>query len=407
MYSAPNIQIVPGRRLAAAGATPAFDSTASHLPAKADVIVVGAGIIGLSIAWRLAAGGQRVVVIDKAEAGSGASLAATGMLAAAAEYEAGGEILIQFALESQRRWEPFAAELEQASGLDLDFDRSGTIVVAMTRDETARLRSRFDLHGKVGLETRWLTGESVRTLEDGLRPSVTAGIHCLRDFQIDPRRIMPALEIAARRAGVTIIENQPVSALAMQAGSVAGIAAGDLECMAPVVVLTTGAYAGSGQLVPSGLTIPVRPLRGQSVCLRAPATQPPLLRHVIWTEQVHMAQKSGGRLIVGATVEEAGFNADVTVGGLFALLEAARRALPGVEDISVEAVWSGFRPTSQDDAPILGETGVPGLLLAVGHHRNGILLAPATAEAIAAMVLGTPVAQSAQSLTLQRFGRKT
>jgi glycine oxidase len=218
---------------------------------------------------------------------------------------------------------------------------------------------------------------------------------------------MPALVNAAERAGVTIVENQKVNRLVMEAGSVVGIAAGDLECLAPAVILTTGAYAGSGQLAPAGVTIPVRPLRGQSVCLRAPATQPPLLRHVIWTEQVHMAQKSGGRLIVGATVEEVGFNPDVTVGGLFALLEAARRALPGVEDFSVEAVWSGFRPTSQDDAPILGESGVPGLLLAVGHHRNGILLAPATADAIAAIVMGTAVAQSAQSLNLERFGSKT
>ena len=119
-----------------------------------------------------------------------------------------------------------------------------------------------------------------------------------------------------------------------------------------------------------------------------------------------MAPKSGGRLIVGATVEEVGFDANVTVGGLFALLDAARRALPSVEDVAVEAVWSGFRPTSEDDAPILGAAGLPGLLLAVGHHRNGILLAPATADAIAGWALGTQVAPSAQSLNLQRFGRR-
>ena len=406
MYSGRASQIIAGRRLAAEGESLSVAAAGSRLPETADVVVVGAGIIGLSIAWRLALSGQKVVVVDKGQVGSGASLAATGMLAAAAEYEAGGEILIAFALESQRRWEAFGAELEQASGLDIDFDRSGTIVVAMTRDETARLRGRFELHQKVGLESRWLTGAEVRDFEGGLRPTVTAGIHCPGDFQVDPRRVMPALEIAAKRAGVIIVENVDVTGLLTSAGAISGVASGDDECQAPLVVLTTGAYAGSGQLLPADLAIPVRPLRGQSVSMRSPANQPPLLRHVIWTEQVHMAPKSGGRLIVGATVEEVGFDANVTVGGLFALLDAARRALPSVEDVAVEAVWSGFRPTSEDDAPILGAAGLPGLLLAVGHHRNGILLAPATADAIAGWALGTQVAPSAQYLNLQRFGRR-
>ena len=379
---------------------------AARLPERADVIVVGAGIIGLSIAWRLAQAGRKVVVVDRGEVGSGASLAATGMLAAAAEYEPGGEILIDFALESQRHWDSFGAELAQVSGIDLDFDRTGTLVVAMTRDETARLRGRFELHAKAGLTTRWLDGSEVRDLEGSLRPSVTAGLHCPLDFQVDPRRVMPALQAAALRAGVIVVEHVDITGLDMTAGAVTGVTSAGGVCQAPVVVLTTGAHAGSGQLLPPALALPVRPLRGQSVCLRGPAHQPALLAHVLWTEQLHMAPKSGGRLIVGATVEEVGFNPDVTVGGLFALLEAARRALPAIEEISVEAVWSGFRPTSQDDAPILGETGVPGLLLAVGHHRNGILLAPATADAVAGCVLGADMSAPARMLNLQRFARQ-
>ena len=407
MYSGPSGTLIGGRRLSMDGAgLPLSSLPSARLPERADVIVVGAGIIGLSIAWRLAQAGQKVVVVDRGEVGSGASLAATGMLAAAAEYEPGGELLMDFALESQRRWDSFGAELAQVSGVDLDFDRTGTLVVAMTRDETARLRGRFELHAKAGLKSRWLDGSEVRDLEGSLRPGVTAGIQCPLDFQVDPRRVMPALQTAALRAGVIIVEHVDITKLERTAGAVTGVSSADCACQAPLIVLTTGAHAGSGQLLPPELALPVRPLRGQSVCLRAPAHQPALLAHVIWTEQVHMAPKSGGRLIVGATVEEVGFNPDVTVGGLFALLEAARRALPAIEDISVEAVWSGFRPTSQDDAPILGETGVPGLLLAVGHHRNGILLAPATADAVAGCVLGSAVSAPARALNLQRFVRR-
>ncbi len=406
MYQNTSIEILAGQRLFSPEElrSTTVPVVGQDLPVRADVIIVGGGIIGLSIAWRLALLGQKVVVVEKARIGSGASLAATGMLAAAAEYEAGGEILIAFALESQRRWETFATELEQGSGMDLDFDKSGTLLVSLTRDETARLRSRFEMQAKAGLSVQWLSGEAVRELEGGLRPSVNAGIFCPLDFQIDPRLLIPALEKAARGAGVAIIEEASVDSLVMQAGAVDGIISGKRECRAPLVIVTTGADAGRRSFLPQSLKIPIRPLRGQSICLRIPERHPPLLQHVIWTEQVHMAQKSGGRLIVGATVEEAGFNPDVTVGGLFALLEASRRALPALEDIALEAVWSGFRPTSQDDAPILGASGVPGLLLAVGHHRNGILLAPSTADALVAYALGQDIPHSAEPLNLQRFG---
>ena len=158
-------------------------------------------------------------------------------------------------------------------------------------------------------------------------------------------------------------------------------------------------------LAPLGIDIPIRPLKGQALALKT-SRQTGNLTRVVWTEQIHMSPKSDGRLIVGATREDTGVNAAITVGGALALLEGVHRALPSSEEMEIEAIWSGYRPTSDDDAPILGETGVPGLLLATGHHRNGILLAPATAAALEELVVNGAMSGSASRFGLARFAKR-
>ncbi|MGY2050493.1 glycine oxidase ThiO [Methylobacterium sp. JK268] len=359
------------------------DPATDRLPERADVAVVGGGLIGLSIGWRLAAAGLAVAVLEKGRAGDGASLAATGMLAAAAELEPGGDALLPLCLESQRLWHPFRDELEAASGLSIDYRREGTLVVALGRDEVERLRFRHDLQRRSGLDAAWLSGPEVRAREPFLRPTVTAGLFCPADHQVDPARTMAALRRALRAAGGRLVEDCPVEGLERAGGRVVGVATPAGILRAGTTILASGAWAGSGSLAPD-LALPVRPLKGQSIALKVTGRSG-RLDHVVWTEQVHMAPKGDGHLIVGATVEEIGFDPSLTAGGLFALLEGARRALPSVEEMSVAHVWSGFRPTSDDDAPILGEA-LPGLVLAVGHHRNGYLLAPVTAAAIAGLI---------------------
>ncbi|WP_204165483.1 glycine oxidase ThiO [Methylobacterium sp. 17Sr1-1] len=379
---------------------PAPSPESDRLPERAEVAVIGAGLIGLSVAWRLARAGLSVAVIERGRAGDGASLAATGMLAAAAEHEPGGEVLSPLCLESQRLWHPFRDELEAESGLSIDYRREGTLVIALGRDEVERLRFRHELQRRDGLSVEWLSGSAIRAREPGLRPTVTAGILCPDDHQVDPARVMAALRRAFRAVGGRLVEETTVTAFAREGGRVTGVETSAGSLRAGTVVLASGAWAGEGSLVPD-LALPVRPLKGQSMALQM-TPRSGLLSHVVWTEQVHMAPKGDGSLIVGATVEETGFDPHLTGGGLYALLEGARRALPGVEEMRVAGIWSGFRPTSDDDAPILGEAR-PGLVLAAGHHRNGYLLAPVTAEAVATLILRGETLPVAAPFGLSRF----
>ncbi len=373
------------------------------LPERADVAVVGAGLIGLATAWRLAQAGLTVAVVERDTIGSGARLAATGMLAPAAEHEPGSDPMLPLALDSLDRWPAFRDALESASGLSIDYRADGTLVLAIGRDEVERLRFRYDLQRRSGLDATWLPGTEVRRREPALRPSVTAGVHCPRDHQVDPRLVMAALVQACRAAGVIIVERSPVIALDWTGARVTGLRTAEAALRAETVVLASGAWSGEGGLLPDALALPVRPLKGQSLALRTTA-RTGTLSHMVWTEQVHMAPKGDGQLVIGATVEDCGFREGVTAGGLYALLEGARRVLPGIEEMAVEAVWSGFRPTSDDDAPII-DALAPGLVAATGHHRNGYLLAPVTADAVAGLVTTGALPEVARPFTLARFTR--
>ncbi|MFC5068350.1 glycine oxidase ThiO [Flaviflagellibacter deserti] len=368
-----------------------------------DVAIVGGGIIGLSIGWKLRKRGLSVAVFERDVVGSGATRAATGMLAATAEVEAGEDDLLPLTLASQELWPAFARELEDVSGLSVDYKAEGTMVVALGREEVDRLRFRHDLQKRLGLNTEWLSGSSAREREPGLRPNVSGAILCEQDHQVDARKVAAALAEAFKRAGGVLFENTPVVSLERSGGRITGLSTATETYSAGTVVLAAGAW--SPELVPE-ISLPVRPLRGQSLALRMDPRMP-ALTHVIWTEQIHMAPKGDNRLIIGATVEERGFDKVNTAGGVFALLEAARRVLPSMEELAIDEIWAGFRPTSLDDAPIFGEAGIDGLVLATGHHRNGILLAPVSARAIEHLILDGRMDGPETGFTFQRFGKNS
>lgn len=366
------------------------------------VAVIGGGVAGLAVAWRLAQRGARVAAFERDRIGAGASHAAAGMLAAGAEIEAGEEALWPLTRAAQLAWPAFAAELASASGRDLGYRDEGTLVVARTADDLRRLERSAALQAGLGVRLERLTGAALRQREPALAAGLAGGVFSPDDHQVENRALAPALAAALQAAGGTIHEGAEVVGLETAAGAVSGLRLADGSTVAAeAVVLAAGAWSAFPWLPPD-CRPPVRPVKGQMLALRMDPARP-LLRHVLWGPGIYLVPRGDGRLLLGATVEEKGFDATVTAGGMLTLLEAAWRLLPGIEELPLLESWVGHRPTSRDDAPILGGTPLPGLFLASGQHRNGILLLPLLAEALARAVLGEALPPVARPFTLARF----
>jgi glycine oxidase len=359
--------------------------------------------MGLGIAWRLAQAGCPVTVYDAGAAGRGASWAAAGMLAAAVETEPGEEKLLALTLESQRLWRDFARELEAASGISIGYRDEGTMVVALTRDDAEQLRFTYEFQKKLGLDLDWLSGADARRREPHLRPGVPAAVFSPRDHQVDNRLLAQALAEAARHSGVMLHERCAVREVVLAAGRARGVVTDCGLDEADVVVLAAGAWSREIGGIPRAHQPPVRPIKGQMLALRMDP-EAPLLRHVIWLPRGgYLVPRMDGRLLVGGTVEERGFDDSLTAGGLLALIEGAWRAVPAIEELPVVETWVGFRPGSRDDAPMLGPSGIDRLALATGHHRNGILLTPVTARSISDYVLTDRLPENVKPFTPERF----
>ena len=353
---------------------------------RVDVAVVGGGVAGLGVAWRLAGRGRRVAVFERGRAGRGASWAAAGMLAPAAE--AGFEALDLYALghESLARWPAFAREVGAASGRDVGYRTEGTFVVADDRDSARALRRLFRFQTEHGADVEWLTGDEAAEREPLLSPRLPAAVWSPGDHQVDNRALVEALVVAAERAGVAVHEGAEVAAVEPGARPALAVERGDgggaERVEAGAVVLAAGAWSGGvGGLAPAP---PVRPVKGQALSLRMPDGL--RLRHVVRGPDAYLVPKPDGRLVVGATTEERGWDAAVTAGGLYRLLEGAVALVPGVEEMAVEETWAGLRPAARDHAPLLGRSGHAGVVYATGQYRHGVLLAPVVADAVAADV---------------------
>jgi glycine oxidase len=369
------------------------------------VAIIGAGVAGLGIGWRLAQAGCEVTVFERGEAGRGATHAAAGMLAAGLEAEPGEERLLALNLESQRLWLAFRDEIEAAAGMAIGYRAEGTLAVALSRDDVERLRFSFEFQRRLGVELAWLGGADARRLEPHLRSGTAAAVHCRNDHQVDSRLLGQALKTAFLRAGGSLREQTEVEALDVDGAAAKGVVAAGERHPADIVVLAAGAWSGMIEGLPAIARPPVRPVKGQMLALRMEEGHA-LLDHVLWAPKGYLVPKSDGRLVVGGTVEERGFDASLTAGGVLALLEAAWRAVPAIEELAIDQIWTGFRPTSRDDAPILGPTAIDGLVLATGHHRNGILQTPLTAQAVSQAILSGRVPESIASFTIDRFAAR-
>jgi glycine oxidase len=374
-------------------------------PANPRVAIIGAGVIGLSIAWRLAQRGAAVTVFDKGVAGSGASHAAAGMLAACVEAEPGEEALVALGRRSQILWPAFADELKAASGIDVELRTEGTLMVALTADDQARLTHDLAFQRGLGLPVEWISAADARRREPHLGARLAGAILSPEDHQVENRKLAAALQVAAERAGAVIREHTAVQRVLTGQGRATGVELADGERFeADLVVLAAGAWSRQIEGLASELRPPVRPLKGQMIALQMDSNAP-LLTHVIWAPNVYMVPRRDGRLLLGATVEEKGFDTKLTAGGVLSLLEAAWRAVPAIEELPIAEMWVGHRPGSRDDAPIIGASPVSGFIYATGHHRNGILLTPATADAVAALALDGTVDDVVRPFGIERFAR--
>jgi glycine oxidase len=372
-----------------------------------DVVIVGAGVIGLACAWRAAQGGLRVRVIERAEPGSGASGVAAGMLAPVGEATWGEEALLDAALASHGMWDSFAEELSDVGEAQSSLLRHGALHVALDADEARELRRRYELMASHGLDASWLSGRECRRLEPGLGPSAFAGAYAPHEAGVDPVAVVAALRRACDREGVQIATGSLVTGALHGGDAVRGVVTEDgEEHSAEVTVVAAGAWSGSLSWLPTEALPPVRPVKGQILTLRgAPAD--PVAGRIVVSERVYLVPRADGRLIAGATVEEMGFDIRVTAGGVFELLREAYRALPDTSELELERVVAGLRPGTPDNAPIVGPSGVEGLVFATGHFRNGILLAPLTAHGVAGLLRGESLPPELAVADPARFERVT
>ena len=352
-----------------------------------DAIVVGAGVIGLACAWRIAQRGLSVCVVERAEPGSGASGVAAGMLAPVTEAEFGAEPLLRLNLESAARWPAFAADL---GGDEVGYREGGALVVAADRDDAEELRRLHAFQEGLGLGVQWLGPRAARQLEPALSPRIAGAIHAPHEAQADPRRLVRALLGGLARAGSEVVCGVEVTGVrADGVETTAGALAGQ-------VVVAAGSWSAA-----LGDT-PVRPVKGQILRLRRRPDQPPLAERMIRTPRCYVVDRPDGEVVVGATVEERGFDDAVTADGVFRLLEAAWEVLPDAGELEWVEAAARLRPGTPDNAPAIGRDPA-GVVWATGHYRNGILLAPVTADAVAAIVAGDEPAEAVASFGPARF----
>jgi glycine oxidase len=352
-----------------------------------DVVVVGGGVIGLSCAWRLAQRGARVAVAERGEPGRGATRVAAGMLAPVGELTFGEPELLELTLAAARLYPEFAAEVEAASGERTGFEQLGALHVALDRDEAAQLRRVHDLQRSLELEAEWLPPRRCRDLEPGLTPSFNGGVFAPGEAAVDPRALTLALLGALRAEGAEVLTGTEVVDGIFEGERIVGVRTEGEELRAETVILASGAWSGATPWLPEHARPPVRPVKGQVLELRRRDSEPPA-RHILASERVYLVPRGDGRLIVGATVEELGYDTAVTAGGVHELLREAYRLLPDVAEMELVDAIAGLRPGTPDNLPIVGPGAIDGLVLATGHFRNGILLAPLAAEAVVDLLAG-------------------
>ena len=348
-------------------------------------VIVGAGVAGLSIGWRLRQAGVEVTIFERAQPGQGATWASAGMIAATAEHERPQSPEGELAYRARAMWPGFAREIEDGAGMKIGYAESGSLMVAMTTDENTRYAAR----AAVDPELKVLAAADARVMEPMLTDGVAGALWASKEAHVDNRALGQALARAFVRAGGRLVINEAVVSIETREGRAIAVRGTFGVHEADTFILAAGAWSGLIDGLPPDALPPVKPMKGEMLALEPPdgAARP---GHVVWGNEVYLVPR-GDHLLIGATLEDVGFDTGVTDSAEDWLSSRAVAVMPSLRDWRIADHWAGLRPGSPDGLPLLGPTIVSGLFVASGQYRNGILFAPAVAEILSGLVLGRPV----------------
>lgn len=368
----------------------------------ADVVIIGGGVIGLTIARALCRRGmRRIMLVERAGLGMEASYAAAGMLAPQVEADS-NDAFLELTCTSRDLYPSFADALQEETGIDIELERTGTLLLAFNEKDEAEALHRYDWQSRAGLSVEHLTTEEARTIEPSISPDVRSALRFPRDWQVENRRLVAALTSAVDKLGVRLLTQTHAESLRTERGRVTGVETSRGFISTPLVIIANGAWAALIIATDKGVPpVRIEPVRGQMLCFE---TQRGFARHVIYSPRGYIVPRLDNRLLAGSTTERAGFDKRVTDDGRQAIMAQAVEIAPTVGQLPLLETWAGLRPRAEDDWPVLGMSAeIKGLCYATGHYRNGILLAPITGDLIAEEILGTSAAPQLSAFSPERF----
>jgi glycine oxidase len=367
-----------------------------------DVLIIGAGVAGLSVGWRAAQRGAVVEVIDRADPGSATSAVAAGMIAPVAEADAREQALLPLALASARAYPGFVAELQECTGMDAGYLSCGTLMVARDGDEAVALERERELRERLGLNVTPLAPRRARELEPALAPALRGALELCDDCAVDPRRLTRVLAEALLREGGRL-RRAEVSEIVSAGDRISGVRLASGEGLeGGGVLIAAGPWSASLPGIPEPARVPIRPVKGQLLRLRDPSG-PGLLTRVLRMQPGYVVPRGDGRYVLGASVEERGYDTTVTAGPIYELLRDTLELLPGLSELVIDELVAGIRPGTPDNRPAIGPGVLAGLYWATGHYRHGILLAPITAQLAVSALSGEPPGELAAEVAPARF----
>jgi glycine oxidase len=365
---------------------------------SAEIVIVGGGVIGLAVARALAARGVGdILLLERAAIGMEASYAAAGMIAPQVEADE-PDIFFRLLCESRDRYPAFASTLQEETGIDVEFDTTGTLYLAFTSTDEENIQRRFEWQKRAGLPVERLTAAEARALEPIISNHVRAALKFPVDTQVESRLLVKALAESCCRRGVGLVTETRVASLRTSGGKVVGVETSSGFVATNNVVVAGGAWSSMIQGLPD---IPIEPVRGQMLCF---LSEPKIADHVIYSPRGYLVPRRDGRLLAGSTTELVGYDKAVSTSGMLQISSHAFEISPRIHTLRILDSWAGLRPRAADNLPVLGPCGeIKGLVYATGHYRNGILLAPLTGELIASAIIDEIIPPLLTAFTADRF----